>query len=190
MAAFVPDSALTTTCILRTFPIQPPIMNSAAAAFLESFGTTNISVEAAALIRKLTEDRQTLMSLMNKDPGDMNAVYKYAEQYLQNLSQLLESLNCCGSVRLQKMLALSWRGAQGLIDEAHRIPSTVQQEIIYEIIMIIYVLGLAKYATAVNLLHSNGAPISKEALKEAAKCFLDAAGIFQYLVEDTVRKIV
>jgi len=100
------------------------------------------------------------------------------QAYVTCLQLLLESLNCQQTVRLTRQLAFSWNGAYGLSDGAFR-QHGPQQEIIYELVMAIYCQAFCRYSVGVGLLRASSA-------KEAAKAFLEAASVFQYLAEETL----
>jgi len=109
---------------------------------------------------------------------DLHAMNDQIQAYITSLQLLLESLNCQTTVRLTRQLAFSWNGARGLADSGYR-QHGPQAEIIYELVMAIYCQAFCKYSVGVGLLRASSA-------KEAAKSFLEAAAVFQYLADETL----
>ncbi len=141
--------------------------------FVDCFGT-ELEPPALELILELNAARIAIVAQSGKDSYHYPSFLELVEKYHRNLCILLESLACQPVVRLKGQLQFVWRGA---LNEAPSKLHAAKNELIYEIVMSLWTAALLRFRQAVSIIHSGGAG----APKDAAKLFMEAASITQYV---------
>ncbi len=160
-------------CVLRMYQAQLPLMGGKGSLFVDCFGT-ELEPPALELILELNAGKIAIVAQAGKDSYQYASFLELVEKYHQNLCILLESLACQPAVRLRGQLQFIWRGA---LNEAPSKLHAAKNEIIYEIVMTLWTAVLLRFRQAVSVIRSGGAG----APKDAAKLFMEAASLSQYV---------
>ena len=144
--------------------------------------------EAAALLARLQGGRASVVAaLTDPAPIDVPRCIRALEDYLPDITAILESLDKQGTVTTRRALLFEWTGS--FFAEA---PTPFKcQFIIYELCMVLHSLGVLSHMHGANIVaRADGAGEAIPQLKDASKAFLASAAYFRCLAEETLPRWV